>query len=97
MGLKPNTPSDHSCFLPSWLRQIQAIELLWQAWQLNFSIIGAASAAGSKANPLVRWRTAQEGASTLAVDGRLALQPQAYYGKTQTTILIGYKVHLTGT
>jgi IS5 family transposase len=82
---------------PIWLRQIPAVELLRQAWLQNFSFIGHAPAAGPEVAPLVRWRTEQEGfpPSLWMVASRC--DPEVHYAKKQSTIWIGYKVHLTET
>jgi transposase len=83
---------------PIWLRQIPAVELLRQAWLQNFSIIGdAPAAAGPEATPLVRWRTDQEGFPPSLLMVASPYDPQVHYAKKQSTIWIGYKVHLTET
>ena len=83
---------------PIWLRQIPAVELLRQAWLQNFSIIGdAPAAAGPEAAPLVRWRTEQEGFPPSLLMVASPYDPQVHYAKKQSTIWIGYKVHLTET
>jgi transposase len=81
---------------PIWLRQIPAVELLRQAWLQNFSIIGDAPA-GSEAAPLVRWRTEQEGFPPSLLMVASPYDPEVHYAKKQSTIWIGYKVHLTET
>jgi hypothetical protein len=83
--------------LPIWLRQIPAVELLRQAWLQNFSIMGDAPAAGSKATPLVRWRTDQEGFLPSRLMVASPYDPRVHYAKKQSTTWIGYKVHLTET
>ncbi|WP_262032496.1 IS1182 family transposase [Microvirga sp. Mcv34] len=82
---------------PIWLRQIPAVELLRQAWLQNFSIIGDAPAAGPEAAPLVRWRTEQEGFPPSLLMVASPYDPEVHYAKKQSTIWIGYKVHLTET
>jgi transposase len=82
---------------PIWLRQIPAVELLRQAWLQNFSIIGDVPAAGSKATPLVRWRTEQEGFPPSLLMLASPYDPEVHYARKQSTIWIGYKVHLTET
>ncbi|EIM24331.1 IS5/IS1182 family transposase (plasmid) [Microvirga lotononidis] len=82
---------------PIWLRQIPAVELLRQAWLQNFSIIGDDPAAGPEATPLVRWRTDQEGFPPSLLMVASPYDPQVHYAKKQSTIWIGYKVHLTET
>jgi transposase len=82
---------------PIWLRQIPAVELLRQAWLQNFSIMGDAPTTGPKAPPLVRWRTDQEGFPPSLLMVASPYDPEVHYAKKQSTIWIGYKVHLTET
>lgn len=82
---------------PIWLRQISAVELLRQAWLQNFSIMGDAPAVGPEVAPLVRWRTEQEGFPPSLLMVASPYDPEVHYAKKQSTIWIGYKVHLTET
>jgi transposase len=75
---------------PAWLREIRAVELLRQVWVQNFCLT-------SEAPPLVRWRTDQEGFPPSLLMVASPYDPEVHYAKKQSTIWIGYKVHLTET
>jgi transposase len=82
---------------PTWLRQIPAVELLRQVWVQNFCIIGNVPTTGADAPLLVRWRRDQEGFPPSLLMVASPYDPQVHYAKKQSTIWIGYKVHLTET
>jgi hypothetical protein len=78
-----------------WLREIPAVELLRQAWIQNFCLINDAPTTGTEAPLLERWRTDQEGFPPFLL--MVSYDPEVHYAKKQSTIWIGYKVHLTET
>jgi transposase len=82
---------------PIWLRQIPAVELLRQAWVQNFCLIDDAPATGTEAPLRVRWRTDQEGFPPSLLMVASPYDPEVHYARKQSTIWIGYKVHLTET
>jgi IS5 family transposase len=82
---------------PIWLRQIPAVELLRQAWVQNFCLIDDAPATGTEAPLRVRWRTDQEGFPPSLLMVASPYDPGVHYARKQSTISIGYKVHLTET
>lgn len=82
---------------PTWLRQIPAVELLRQVWVQNFCLIGNVPTTGTDAPLLVRWRTDQEGVPPSLLMVASPYDPQVHDAKKQSTIWIGYKVHLTET
>jgi transposase len=82
---------------PIWLRQIPAVELLRQVWLQNFCLISEAPPTRSEDPPLVRWRTDQEGIPPSLLMVASPYDPEVHYAKKQSTIWIGYKVHLTET
>ena len=82
---------------PIWLRQIPAVELLRQAWLQNFCLIDDAPTTGPEAPLRVRWRTDQEGFPPSLLMVASPYDPEVHYARKQSTIWIGYKVHLTET
>jgi transposase len=82
---------------PLWLREIPAVELLRQAWIQNFCLIDDAPTTGTEAPLRVRWRTDQEGFPPSLLMVASPYDPEVHYAKKQSTIWIGYKVHLTET
>jgi hypothetical protein len=81
----------------TWLRQIPAVELLRQVWLQNFCLIIKAPPARPEDPPLVRWRADLEGIPPSLLIVASPYDPEVHYAKKQSTIWIGYKVHLTET
>ncbi|WP_404294770.1 IS1182 family transposase (plasmid) [Microvirga sp. RSM25] len=81
---------------PIWLREIPAVELLRQVWVQNFCLISEAPPATSGSASDGR-RTDHEGFPLSLLMVASPYDPEVHDAKKQSTIWIGYKVHLTET